>query len=70
VVYIPVLGVAATDDNLDHELIGLRFRDWRVLDRDLHALTNNSFLHVCVYLLCLCDMLLDFNWSRSCTSVF
>jgi hypothetical protein len=60
-VCIPVFRVAATDDDLDHKLIGLRFRNRRVLDSDFYALANNSFLHACRCLLCLRGALFVFN---------
>jgi hypothetical protein len=43
---LPVLGVAAAEDNFDNDLVFAGFRDVAVDDVDLGASGDESFLHV------------------------
>ena len=43
---LPVFGVAARDNNLDHDLAWLGLRDGRVDDLDLWAYVDDGFFHV------------------------
>ena len=52
--HLPVLGVRATVDDLDDDLVTTSLGDGSVDDLDLGAGGDESFLHVC-------DMI-DFRW--------
>jgi hypothetical protein len=44
--YVPVFGVAAAHDDFDNDLIRLRLWNRYILNSDLWAFGNDSFLHL------------------------